>query len=160
MKHRWILIACVLGVALAACGGTTKVGEGISAVGGGKGGALGKFVDQPSKKATVSATPKASTKAKTSADQKKQDVKNASITVVINLSGYDSYYIRVFVGSIVAFTNKDAQARTVTADNGEFDSKSIKPGDVWPYRATMVGKFLFHDDTRPYVVGTLEVLPK
>jgi hypothetical protein len=76
----------------------------------------------------------------------------------ITSSGYDPYYIRVFQGGVISVTNRDSQARSVVADRGEFDSGSIPPGDTWTYDATRVGKFNFHDGTRPFVVGTLEVL--
>lgn len=82
----------------------------------------------------------------------------SSVAFSITASGYDPYYIRVFRGGIISVTNRDSQARTVTADRGEFDSGSIAPGDSWTYEATRVGKFNFHDGTRPFVVGTLEVL--
>jgi plastocyanin len=82
----------------------------------------------------------------------------SSVAFSITRSGYDPYYIRVFQGGVVSVTNRDGQNRTVTADRGEFDSGSIAPGETWTYDATRIGKFNFHDETRPFVVGTLEVL--
>lgn len=91
------------------------------------------------------------------AAQAKQ-LEQVAVAFRITSSGYDPYYIRVFKGGSIKVTNTDSQARTVTADRGEFDSGSIAPGDTWVYQANTVGKFNFHDDTRPFVVGTLEVL--
>lgn len=82
----------------------------------------------------------------------------SSVAFSITSSGYDPYYIRVFQGGVISVTNRDSQTRTVTADRGEFDSGDIAPGETWTYDATRVGKFNFHDGTRPFVVGTLEVL--
>lgn len=82
----------------------------------------------------------------------------SSVAFSITKSGYDPYFIRVFQGGVVAVTNRDTQDRTVTADRGEFDSGPIAPGETWTYDATRVGRFNFHDETRPFVVGTLEVL--
>jgi hypothetical protein len=92
-------------------------------------------------------------------EQQLQEVREASsVAFSITSSGYDPYYIRVFQGGVISVTNRDSQARSVVADRGEFDSGSIPPGDTWTYDATRVGKFNFHDGTRPFVVGTLEVL--
>lgn len=154
---RKMVIPLLLVFSIAACGGTTKVGGELT-LGGGKGGALGKFTQEPSAKASTSKKPTA--KATTKVDQNKEDAKRASVKVVINESGYDPYYIRIFVGSIVSFTNKDAQDRSVTGDKNEFDSGWIKPGGVWSYKGTTPGKFNFHDASRPFVVGTVEVLAK
>jgi len=89
-----------------------------------------------------------------------QAAEQSAVAFNITSSGYDPYYIRVYKGGSIKVTNRDGQARTVTADRGEFDSGSIAPGGVWVYQTNTVGKFNFHDDTRPYVVGTLEVLAR
>jgi plastocyanin len=93
------------------------------------------------------------------AAQRKQQ-EQAAVAFRITASGYDPYYIRVYKGGSIKVTNVDAKARSVTADRGEFDSGSIAPGVTWVYLANTVGKFNFHDGTRPFVVGTLEVLAK
>ncbi len=84
----------------------------------------------------------------------------AAIEMSITAGGYDPYFIRVFAGGTVRVVNRDGQARSVVADKGEFDSGPLQPGESWNYEATQVGKFNFHDGTRPYVVGTLEVLAR
>ena len=82
----------------------------------------------------------------------------SSVAFRITSSGFDPYYIRVFQGGVISVTNRDSQPRSVVADRWEFDSGSIAPGQTWTYDANRVGKFNFHDGTRPFVVGTLEVL--
>lgn len=82
----------------------------------------------------------------------------SAVSFEITGAGYSPYYIRVFQGGIIQVTNKDSKPRSVTADRGEFDSGSLAPGQQWTYEADTIGKFNFHDETRPFVVGTLEVL--
>jgi plastocyanin len=84
----------------------------------------------------------------------------AAVAVSIAASGFDPYYIRVFTGGVVTVTNNFTKAASLTADRGEFDSGLLQPGDSWTYEPTTPGKFNFHDEGRPYVVGTLEVLAK
>jgi plastocyanin len=82
----------------------------------------------------------------------------AAFAFDITSSGYNPYYIRIFAGGTVKVTNKDSVKRSVTADKGEFDSGMLNPGETWvggPFPTA--GKIAFHDATRPYIVGTLEV---
>ncbi|MGH2759820.1 MAG: hypothetical protein ACRDKJ_09675 [Actinomycetota bacterium] len=82
----------------------------------------------------------------------------AAVTFNITGAGFDPFYIRVFQFGVIQVTNRDSQPRSVIADRQEFDSGMIAPGSTWTYEAAAVGKFNFHDGTRPFVVGTLEVL--
>jgi plastocyanin len=82
----------------------------------------------------------------------------AAVNVSITASGYDPYVIRVFTGGVLRVTNNFDKPATVTADRGEFDSGPIAPGGTWTYEPKTPGKFNFHDENRPFVVGTLEVI--
>jgi plastocyanin len=117
----------------------------------------GGFVGEREKEAEQQA---ARQKAQTAAEEEQlQRLREASsVSFSITRSGFDPYYIRVFQGGIISVTNRDSQPRSVVADRGEFDSGMLQPGDTWSYTAEKVGKFNFHDGTRPFVVGTLEVL--
>lgn len=84
--------------------------------------------------------------------------KEAAVNVSITSSGYDPYVIRVFTGGVLRVTNNFTKPATVTADRGEFDSGPIAPGDTWSFEPKTAGKFNFHDENRPFVVGTLEVI--
>lgn len=66
--------------------------------------------------------------------------------------------VRVYVGTVVVFTNNDNVARSVVADGGAFNSGPIAPGKSWSYTASSAGTFDYHDGTRPYAVGTLQVV--
>jgi plastocyanin len=67
---------------------------------------------------------------------------------------------RVFVGSLVKWTNKDTQPRSIEADSGAFNSGTLQPGESFTYKATAAGKFNYHDGTRPYAVGSLEAIAR
>jgi plastocyanin len=63
----------------------------------------------------------------------------------------------VAMGTTVRWTNVDSVPRSVEADNGEFTSASIPPGASFDYVTIVKGTFNYHDGTRPYGVGTLQV---
>ncbi|MHB8507252.1 MAG: cupredoxin domain-containing protein [Candidatus Dormibacteria bacterium] len=65
---------------------------------------------------------------------------------------------RVYVGTILVFTNKDSVPRSVVSDNDTFNSGSIAPGASWNYTASTVGTFNYHDGTRPYAVAYFQVV--
>jgi plastocyanin len=71
---------------------------------------------------------------------------------------FDPAAARVFKGTVVTWTNKDAVARSVEADNGAFRSPSIPPGGTFTLTANTPGSFNYHDGTRPYAVASLEVV--
>lgn len=73
---------------------------------------------------------------------------------------FDPSAARVYAGTTVKFVNKDSVARSVEADSGAFNSGPIAPGGTWNYKASAVGQFNYHDGTRPYAVGSLEVVAK
>ena len=160
---------------VAACGNSNKVGTGIDInklnakanrlgqlnlpKASGQGGFVGGQSGQQKSGAGSSGQTAAQQAAQQKAAQQKQ-IEAAAVAFRITSSGYDPYYIRVYKGGSIKVTNIDKTSRTVTADRGEFDSGSIAPGETWVYVANTVGKFNFHDGTRPFVVGTLEVLSK
>jgi len=75
-------------------------------------------------------------------------------------SQFDPSASRVFKGTLVRFVNNDSVPRSVEEDRGVFKSGSIAPGATFEYRADTVGKFNITDGTRPYAVGSLEVLAR
>ena len=88
-----------------------------------------------------------------------------AITITINsdTSGttqFDPSAARVFVGSLVAWTNADSVPRSIEFDDRSLNSGMIQPGETYLYRADRVGQFNYTDGTRPYAVGTLEVIPQ
>ncbi len=72
-------------------------------------------------------------------------------------TAFDPPVVQIFVGSIARWTNNDTVGRSVEADDGTFASGLLAPGQKYSYEAKKVGKFNYHDGTRPYAVATLEV---
>ena len=66
--------------------------------------------------------------------------------------------VQVPSGSIVRFINKDAKARSVVSDDGVFNSGDIAPGGKWDWTAGGAGSYNYSDGSRPYAVGTIDVV--
>lgn len=66
--------------------------------------------------------------------------------------------VAVPVGGKVRFRNTTSVARSVVADNGAFNSGDIAPGAVWIWTANAPGQYNYTDGTRPYAVGTVDVV--
>jgi hypothetical protein len=166
-KILMLVLAAALALGAVACSDEKKVGSGIDVEKlSEKSKALGEidekksgggFVDEtPAPQATVDASAQNDAAAAEAAKAKAE----AAVKFNITSSGYDPYYIRVFTGGVMTVTNKDTKPRSVVGDKNEFDSGPIAPGKTWTYEPTKPGKFNFHDGTRPFVVGTLEVLAR
>src|SRR5207302_859783 len=168
---RLLRTGCIALLALtAACGSSSKVGSGIDvnqlnakanrlgALNLPKASGQGGFVGQPNtqkQQSSAGSNQSSTTQAAAQKAAQQKQLEAAAVAFRITSSGYDPYYIRVYKGGSIKVTNVDSKARTVTADRGEFDSGSIAPGITWVYQANTIGKFNFHDATRPFVVGTL-----
>ncbi len=162
-KRIFVLVAAVMlaGTSLA-CGGGTSVGEDIDveSLDGTAAPRLGEREATPSPKATKapSGAPAPTAAPKTAAPA-------AVPAIVIKIqsdnapggSQFDPRVARVREGSLVRWQNVDETKRSVEADNGAFTSPDIPPGGKFDYVATTSGSINYHDGTRPYAVGTLEV---
>jgi plastocyanin len=75
-------------------------------------------------------------------------------------SQFDPSVVRVSRGAKVSWTNQDqtAGARSVEFDDGSVKSGQIAQGATWTWTADRVGKFGYHDGTRPYAVASVEVV--
>lgn len=65
--------------------------------------------------------------------------------------------LTVAPGTTVTWTNNDAVAHTVTADNGSFDSKVIAPGQSFSYTFAAPGSVSYHCAIHPMMKGTVMV---
>lgn len=166
---RTIAVLMLAVLAATGCSSEKKVGSAIDieklaekneALGGLKedkanaGGFVGQKEEQQADDAQQQTNAQAAAQNKAIQEQKEK----AAVSFAITERGYDPYVIRVFVGGVVTVTNRHTAAASVTADRGEFDSGMIQPGDTWTYEPKTPGKFNFHDEGRPYVVGSLEVV--
>ena len=66
--------------------------------------------------------------------------------------------VQVPAGSIVRFINKDSKARSVVSDDNVFSSGDIAPGATWDWTAGGAGSYNYSDGSRPYAVGTIDVV--
>jgi plastocyanin len=155
-------LALVMAFASVACGGGSSVGEDINVdkLDGTAAPRLGERTAAPTTKATTapSGQPAATAPPKTAAPAAKPSIviKIQSDTAKGG-SQFDPRVARVRRGSIVRWENVDAKARSVVADNGSFRSPNIAPGGHFDYTTNATGSINYHDGTRPYAVGTLEV---
>jgi plastocyanin len=170
-----VSVAVMVVVAVGACGSNNKVGNkalvnfkdqtqqrlgvtttaapGPATTAAGGGGHLG-IGGSP----TTSAAPRVATTQATAAPQQSFEIDvngdNSSTTQ------FDPPAARVYVGTLVRFVNKDTVVRSVAADSGAFASGPIAPGGSWTYKPAAAGQFNYHDGTRPYAVGNLEVVAR
>jgi len=166
ISSRWMRVAGAL-LALtflaSACGGDEDVGdesltEGLE--GGGSGPRLGETTTTTAAATTdetVATTAPPATAPPTTAAQA------PSVEVSINSDNtaggqFQPRVAQVPSGAIVRFVNKDSQPRSVVADGGAFDSGPIAPGATWDWTAAGAGSYNYSDGTRPYAVGTIEVV--
>jgi plastocyanin len=89
----------------------------------------------------------------------------AAPSVVVNIGSdttaggqFQPRVAQVPSGAIVRFVNNDSVARSVVADAGSFDSGPIAPGASWDWVAGGAGTYNYSDGTRPYAVGSVEVV--
>lgn len=75
-------------------------------------------------------------------------------------SQFDPSAARIFEGTCARWKNTDEVARSVEADDGAFESGSIKPGGEFVWCPKAVGRFNYHDGTRPYAVAYIEVVKR
>ncbi|AGW95382.1 hypothetical protein N234_35555 [Ralstonia pickettii DTP0602] len=81
----------------------------------------------------------------------------ASHTVTMDSIRFDPQELTVKAGDTVVWINKDPFPHTVTAQAGDFDSKTIATGKSWKYRATKAGVFPYVCTLHPTMKGTLRV---
>lgn len=183
MKYRTVrvAVALLLFAALGACSEDNKVGSGVdldvkSAAGQGRLGQRTTTTAAPTEttaapqqnlaigRSTTTAAP-STTAPPTTAPPTTAAAQTPTFDIAIagdnsGTTQFDPAQARVYAGYVVRFTNKDSKPRSVEADQGEFSSGPLQPGESWSYKADTVGRFNYHDGTRPYAVGILEVLAR
>lgn len=65
--------------------------------------------------------------------------------------------IRISSGDTVTWTNDDSVAHTVTADNGDFDSGRLEPGQTFTHVFEEAGTYDYSCTIHPGMVGTVTV---
>jgi plastocyanin len=150
------LVLLVLAFGVAACSSNEKVGTGLkTGVTGGSGQRLGER--------TTTTTPATTTTAKavtTTRPRPTTTVAQAALEIHIKAQSpqFDPAVGAVRAGSVVRWINSDSQPRSVESDDpGVFTSPMIPPGGSWDFKTKSTGSFNYHDGTRPYAVGQLQV---
>jgi plastocyanin len=174
-----VRLATVVAVlALVACSDSSKVGEGLEVKQGAEGAncRLGECTTTTSTTSTTLATTtttrpggppaaaRPTTTTTTTAPPTTTTTAPRQATFVIKIQSdtasggqFLPRVATVRVGTLVRWTNTDTSPRSVEADEGQFASPPIPPGGSYDYRAEAGGSFNYHDGTRPYAVGTLQV---
>ena len=164
-RNRRILVALFAVLSLAAaCGGESDVGDEslLEGTEGEEGLRLGETTTTTTTAPPADAAPTETTAAPTTAPP--TSVAAApSVTVSIGSDTtaggqFQPRVAQVPSGAVVRFVNNDSVARSVVADAGSFDSGEIAPGASWDWVAGGPGTYNYSDGTRPYAVGSIEVV--
>ena len=81
----------------------------------------------------------------------------ASLAVQIQGNAFNPAQVQVTVGAIVAWTNLDSTAHSVTATDGSFDSGSLDQGEEWVHAFDTAGTFAYTSSSDPSMQGTVVV---
>jgi plastocyanin len=90
-------------------------------------------------------------------DRGVERVEDSGTLVDITNFTYRPLVLRVRSGSVVTFANMDAEAHTVTAVDGAFDSGTLDPGQRWKRRFERPGRYVFRCAYHPYMHGEVDV---
>ena len=140
----------------AACGDDSKVGEGVKT---GLTGPGGQRIGERTTTTAPAAAPSTTRAAPTTAKPVTTVAPHAALEISIKGQSpqFDPTVGSVRVGSIVRWINTDSQPRSVESDDGSFASPMLAPGATWDYKTRAAGTFNYHDGTRPFAVGQLQV---
>ena len=80
-------------------------------------------------------------------------------TVVIQFFQFKPQTLDVKPGDEVEFVNKDVLEHTATATNNAFDSKGIKAGQSWKWKAGAPGQYTYNCFFHNGMKGVINVKP-
>ena len=78
-------------------------------------------------------------------------------SVSIKNFAFSNTSLSVTAGTTVTWTNNDATAHTVTADDGSFDSGNIAPGNSFTHTFSSMGTVHYHCSIHPMMKGAVIV---
>jgi plastocyanin len=78
-------------------------------------------------------------------------------TVTLDGFAFKPATLQVKAGDEIEWVNKDIVEHTATARDGAFDSKILKPGASWRWKATRPGNHVYFCTLHPTMTATLEV---
>jgi amicyanin len=77
--------------------------------------------------------------------------------VTIHNFAFGPQVVTVKAGTTVHWTNRDAEAHTVTSDNGVFNSPVLQPGTSYSHTFTKPGTYSYHCSIHPFMTGKVVV---
>jgi plastocyanin len=80
-----------------------------------------------------------------------------STLVVISRFAFGPVDVRVRAGERVTWVNCDLEVHTSTADEGEWSSPSLSPGDGFTQTFSTTGEFSYHCEPHPFMIGRVIV---
>ena len=80
-------------------------------------------------------------------------------TVTIQFFQFKPRTLDVKPGDEVEFVNRDVTEHTATAGNNAFDSKAIKPGGSWKWKAGEPGQYAYNCAFHNGMKGVINVKP-
>lgn len=96
--------------------------------------------------------------APTAADLKAIDL-SPDHTIVVDETGFEPGVLSIKSGEVVLLVNEGDEAHSFTADEQQFDTGRLQPGDDTTLVLTEPGEVGFHDVEAPDHAGTLTVGP-
>ena len=76
---------------------------------------------------------------------------------VLSTTAFGANPLTVAVGTTVAWTNNDSIAHTSTADNSQWNSGTINPGQTFRFTFAAAGTYSYHCTIHPNMVGKVTV---
>jgi plastocyanin len=80
-----------------------------------------------------------------------------TLTVTMQIAGFEPQILSVKTGDRVTWINKDFFPHTATADNKAFDSQSVAPAGTWTLVADKPGTYTYSCSFHPTMKGTIKV---
>ena len=71
----------------------------------------------------------------------------------------NSITVSIGVNNTVVWSNADKLQHKIIGDNNEFRSYSILPNQTWTFTFVELGQIGYHDETKPWLHGIINVLP-
>jgi plastocyanin len=131
-----LALTCALGLGLGACGG----GDDDDDAGGGS---------------STTSTASTTTEAAPSSSEPAGPVEGDAVTIA-NFD-FGPNQLAVSPGTTVTWTNDDPTSHTATADDGQFDTGSLAPGDSGEFTFDEAGTFAYHCEIHPSMTASVVV---
>jgi plastocyanin len=161
-RYRWRLAvtAAAGAMLLAACGGTagTSANATIRPASGSKPAGFSGNTATPSALSTArpAAHPSMSGMPASAAPSTAVTPVSANAVTILNFA-FGPQVVTVKPGTTVHWTNRDAEAHTVTSNTGAFGSSVLQPGASYSFTFAKPGTYHYHCTIHPFMTGMVTV---